>query len=292
MEGAGLRADIVTLHLTVENLCVERGDREVLAGVTFAVPGGQALVLTGANGSGKTTLLRAIAGLLPAAGGRVALGGGDAERTVGEQCHYVGHKNAIKGSLTVLENARFWAGYLGAADGDRLSRVRSGANVGDRSARESEGRAEGGTAWRTLEPQWPAPGFPPAHKAEGGRTGDTAIVEALERFDLDALAEIPAAYLSAGQMRRLALARLLLAPRPLWLLDEPMTALDAASGGRVAEIMNAHLAQGGIVVAATHAPLGVEPAGVLRLANGVTGATGDEAAAGTGPASPTSGPSA
>ena len=77
---------------------------------------------------------------------------------------------------------------------------------------------------------------------------------------LDALAEIPAAYLSAGQKRRLSLARLLVAPRPLWLLDEPTVSLDQASRLLVAEAIDAHLAAGGLVLAATHLPLGLAKA--------------------------------
>ena len=71
--------------------------------------------------------------------------------------------------------------------------------------------------------------------------------------------------LSAGQKRRVALARLLVAHRPLWLLDEPTTALDAAAQAAFAAIMRAHLDGGGLIVAATHAPLGLGGARELRL---------------------------
>lgn len=95
--------------------------------------------------------------------------------------------------------------------------------------------------------------------------GDGPIDAALERLDLGGLAGLPVAYLSAGQRRRLALARLLFAPRPLWLLDEPTVALDRASVGRLIQLMEAHLAQGGIVVAATHQELGLARARALDL---------------------------
>ena len=75
---------------------------------------------------------------------------------------------------------------------------------------------------------------------------------------------LPVTYLSAGQKRRAALARLLVVKRPVWLLDEPTTALDAASQALMAEIMAAHMAQGGMIVAATHAKLGL-PGQELRL---------------------------
>ncbi len=82
--------------------------------------------------------------------------------------------------------------------------------------------------------------------------------EAMRTFGLTPLAELPGQYLSAGQKRRLALARLQLSARPLWLLDEPLAALDTAGKKLVAETVTAHCAAGGIVVAATHEELGVE----------------------------------
>lgn len=98
-----------------------------------------------------------------------------------------------------------------------------------------------------------------------GREGGWPVDAALARFGLAHAANLPAAYLSAGQRRRAALARLLVAPRPLWLLDEPLTALDAASQAVLGEVMQAHLAGGGSIVAATHAPLGLAPAQQLTL---------------------------
>jgi heme exporter protein A len=89
--------------------------------------------------------------------------------------------------------------------------------------------------------------------------------DALARWGLAHVADLPVLYLSAGQKRRLALARLLVARRPLWLLDEPTTALDAPSQQRFAEIVHEHLAQGGMVLAATHAALGLAAARELTL---------------------------
>ena len=80
---------------------------------------------------------------------------------------------------------------------------------------------------------------------------------ALERVGLAHLPDLPVSYLSAGQRRRVALARLLVAPRSLWLLDEPSTALDAASQDRLRHLMEQHLAAGGMIVAATHMSLGL-----------------------------------
>jgi heme exporter protein A len=197
------------MRLIGEGLACHRGGRDVFAGVSFSVGAGQALIVSGPNGAGKTSLLRIVAGLLSAAGGRIALENADAERTVGEQAHLVAHQDAFKLSLSVRENLQFWAAYLG-----------------------------------------------------GGGMGVSA---ALAAVDLDGLADLPAGYLSAGQRRRLSLARLLAADRPVWLLDEPTAALDSSGTARLAELMQAHLGGGGIILAATHGPLGLEPAAELKL---------------------------
>jgi heme exporter protein A len=93
---------------------------------------------------------------------------------------------------------------------------------------------------------------------------------ALARLALSHLADIPAGLLSAGQKRRLSLARLLVAARPVWLLDEPTSSLDDASTALLTGILNEHLARGGIIVAATHLPLSLQNTTTLRL--GETGA--------------------
>jgi len=101
-------------------------------------------------------------------------------------------------------------------------------------------------------------GGPDAPTASAAPGVVASVDAALASVGLDALAGLPAAYLSAGQRRRLAIARLLAAPRPVWLLDEPTAALDTASQQRLADLMRSHLAGGGIIVAATHGPLGIE----------------------------------
>ena len=93
--------------------------------------------------------------------------------------------------------------------------------------------------------------------------GDVAA--ALAALDLAALAALPARVLSSGQKRRLALARLALAPCGLWLLDEPTVGLDAASVERLGPLLAAHRAQGGMIIAATHLPLPMADARELRL---------------------------
>jgi heme exporter protein A len=95
--------------------------------------------------------------------------------------------------------------------------------------------------------------------------GANGVGMALARVGLAALAQLPALYLSAGQRRRLSLARLLVKQRPIWLLDEPGSALDAAGQAMLADMMRTHLADGGIIVAAIHAPIELAAAQELRL---------------------------
>ena len=190
------------MQLSGHGVTCVRGGREVFAGLDFGAGSGEAVAVVGRNGSGKTSLLRLIAGLLIPAGGTIALHGGDAELTLPEQCHYLGHRDALKPALSVAENLTFWADFLGG------------------------GRFDAG--------------------------------ESLATVGLDHAADLPAAFLSAGQRRRLSLARLLTVRRPVWLLDEPTTALDVAGQDMFSGLMREHLSRGGLIIAATHAPLGID----------------------------------
>lgn len=190
------------MRLSGRGVRCERGGREVFAGLDFEAVSGEAVAVTGRNGAGKTSLLRLIAGLLAPAGGSVELEGGEAELTLPEQAHYLGHRDALKPALSVMENLTFWRDFLGGEAGD------AGAS--------------------------------------------------LAQVGLDHAAHLPAAFLSAGQRRRLSIARLLSVRRPLWLLDEPTSALDIAGQQMFAGVMRDHLAGGGLIMAATHTPLGIE----------------------------------
>jgi heme exporter protein A len=197
------------MRLSAIDLACHRGGRDVFAGVSFRVASGEALTITGRNGAGKSSLLRTIVGLVRVASGKLALEGGDPELTIAEQAHYLGHQDALKPSLSVIENLRFWTGFLGAGPAD-------------------------------------------TH-------------DALDAVGLDELADLPAAYLSAGQRRRLSIARLLAIKRPIWLLDEPTSTLDASAQQRLVVLMQAHLAGGGLILAASHVPIGLGATQELRI---------------------------
>lgn len=189
--------------LTTHKLACLRGERAVFAGLDLALDPGRALLLSGPNGSGKSSLLRVVAGLLPAAAGRIAWEGvdvaddPDAHRA---RVAYVGHADPLKPSLTAAENLAFWARLYGF---------------------------------------------------------DPDIEPALFQFSIEALADVPVRYLSAGQRRRVNLARLALgqnsaAGPALWLLDEPATGLDPGAVSMLANTLLAHLSNEGVAIVSTH----------------------------------------
>jgi len=93
----------------------------------------------------------------------------------------------------------------------------------------------------------------------------TRVEEALDAFELQGLRSRPAGLLSAGQKRRLGLARLVVTGRPIWVLDEPTVSLDAAAVAMFGKVIRTHLAQGGMALLATHIELGLEEAERLEL---------------------------
>ncbi len=95
--------------------------------------------------------------------------------------------------------------------------------------------------------------------------GEDRIEDAMSAFDIAHLTDTPAQYLSAGQHRRTALARLVASPASLWLLDEPTVSLDADGTACLQRAIAAHRADNGMVMAATHIELGLDDAEILRL---------------------------
>jgi heme exporter protein A len=177
-------------------------------------------------------------------GGREIFAGLDFTADAGEALAVVGANGAGKTSLL-----RLIAGLIAPAGGnvtfaggdDDLSPAEQAHYLGHRDALKSAlSVTENLAFWRD---------------ALGGEASD--IAAALNAVGLDHIAQLPAAYLSAGQRRRLSIARLLAVKRPIWLLDEPTASLDAGGQAMVADLMRNHLAGGGVIVAATHLPLGI-----------------------------------
>ena len=202
--------------LVAERLACRRGERMVFAGLSFRVPAGGALLLTGSNGSGKTSLLRILATLIMPVGGRLLWGArpvaaeGAAYRA---QLDFVGHQDGVKPGLTPRETLMFW-NALRATEKTRAPRL---------------------------------------------------VEAALTVFALDQVADWPCRWLSAGQRRRLALARLVAAPASIWLLDEPTSALDQQNQSRLERLIAEHRAAGGRVVVASHTPIDIGSAAILTL---------------------------
>ncbi|MGA2996442.1 heme ABC exporter ATP-binding protein CcmA [Bradyrhizobium sp.] len=177
-------------------------------------------------------------------GGREVFSGLDFEASNGEALAVVGPNGAGKTSLL-----RLIAGLLALAGGtialeggeDELTLAEQSHYLGHRDAlKPALSVSENLRFWRDFL---------------GGATSDPA--ESLAIVELDHAARLPAAYLSAGQRRRLSIARLLTVRRPVWLLDEPTNALDTAGQKLFSTLMGDHLARGGLIVAATHTPLGI-----------------------------------
>jgi heme exporter protein A len=204
------------LDLIAEDLACRRGERGVFSGVSFRLPPGGAVVLTGANGSGKTSLLRLLATLLAPAAGRLLWGTAPVEADLAgyrARLHYVGHQDGVKPDLTPRETLTFWA---------MLRNV------------------------------------------EVSRTA-SSVDEGLAAFALEPVADWPCRWLSAGQRRRLALARLVAGPAPIWLLDEPTSALDHDNQLRLESSIAAHRASSGRVVVASHTPIDIAAATIIML---------------------------
>ena len=220
------------MRLTAEDLAGERGGEEIFSGVSFSLDAGQCLIVTGENGAGKSTLLRIVAGLLPPAAGRILFdaGAGSSPVATGEGDHAKhGGGGADHLDFATLTDA---AHYLGEKNA-----MKAAMTVAENLAFRQKFLGH------------------PFHTVE----------EALDAIDLPTVASLPFGYLSTGQRRRVAIAGLLISYRPVWLLDEPTAGLDLGSERRFADLMRGHLEDGGIIIAATHAPLGIEGAKELEM---------------------------
>jgi len=194
--------------LAAQELDCVRGGRHLFSNLSFSVPSGTLLRVSGANGAGKTSLLRILCGLMLPSAGEVMW----RDKTVRQQrdaysreLRYLGHLAGVKDEFSAEENLIFAAAL-------------SGVHITSAAARD-----------------------------------------ALDKLGLGKFAHLPVRMLSQGQKRRVALARLAL-PDPgaaLWVLDEPLAALDTAAADCVLSLIDARLASGAVVVMTSHQPFAV-----------------------------------
>jgi heme exporter protein A len=211
--------------LAATDLACMRGGRPVFSGVEFSLASGGLLALTGPNGAGKSSLLRILAGLLDPAGGSIHLSSGS--------------DSAVDGQVMLAEadeQVEDLIHYFGHLDG-----LKSVFTLQENLA-----------FWRALY-------------GNGGSDIAVSIGDAVVQVGLGHMKDLPVSVFSAGQRRRAGLARLLTAPRPVWLLDEPTAALDSDGEAMLGGLMEAHLANGGMIVAATHLALPVAPTQRLEM---------------------------
>lgn len=188
------------LNFSVTDVICWRNNRPLFASVNFTLHQGEAIHIQGPNGIGKSTLLRCLIGLARPQQGSIDWCNVSVydNETFKQQLHFIGHKNAIKSSLTIIENLQ-------------LSPTNSGCA--------------------------------------------STMHAALEHFGLLSKQQTMAQDLSAGQKQRLAWAKLMSSTALLWILDEPLAALDKESIDLVDQVMHQHLENGGIIIYTSHQQL-------------------------------------
>lgn len=206
----------MTLELTLENICIQRGDNTLITDLNAQWKSGDFVQIEGHNGIGKTSLLRIIAGLATPKVGKVFWQGEDIQRQREEfaaNLLYLGHQSGIKPELTPWENLKFYQQVTACKQGEEI------------------------------------------------------LWEVLDKVGLFGREDLPAGQLSAGQQKRIGLARLWLSKTPLWILDEPFTAIDRQGVQNLATLFEKHVENGGIVLLTSHQDIPSRKLSKLNLEN-------------------------
>jgi heme exporter protein A len=199
--------------LKIDSVSCERDDRLLFTGLSYVIDSGDIVQLEGPNGAGKTTLLRILSGLFTSYEGRIHWFGGCYNNASAEeqpQQLFIGHKSAVNGSLSALENLRYLVGL-------------------QQKVIESE------------------------------------LWGALEQVGLMGYEHVLCRNLSAGQQRRVSLARLHLSRAPIWILDEIFTAIDKAGVKQLERLLAKKAQEGKTIILTTHHQLNIPGLRTLSL---------------------------
>nr|WP_281250571.1 cytochrome c biogenesis heme-transporting ATPase CcmA [Teredinibacter waterburyi] len=227
---------MVECSLSLNGLSCEREERVLFENLSARFEPGSISQIAGPNGAGKTTLLRLIAGLSQPQQGSIEWGDHSSsdpkQRNLGRlglhsALLYFGHHPAVNPSLTALENLEWYFGLNGC-------KQPSVAEDADQATATIPSNAE--------------------------------YLTALQAVGLAGYDQVQCQNMSAGQQRRIALARLYLSRAPLWILDEPFTAIDKQGVAELENCIAQHAARGGVIILTTHQPLALANVHVLDLA--------------------------
>jgi heme exporter protein A len=213
--------------LEIDELSCARGDRTLFENLSVRIADGQLLYVAGTNGSGKTTLLRTVCGLMRPAFGDIRWNG-QSSRALGDEY-------------------RSCFSYVGHHDGVQgeltpIENLKAYHCISRNAALSS-----------------------PQPHSRSGSSSANHFDDVLSRLGLASYRSFPAKILSQGQRRRLALARLLVANKPFWILDEPFTALDVRSCRLISELLADHLARGGMAMISSHQDFDIPGATPARV---------------------------
>jgi len=199
--------------LEVDNISCIKGDHELFSSFSYSFLSGHSYHVVGENGAGKTSFLKILCGIARPDSGRITWSELDIHQNIEHYLPdllYIGHKNAVKSELTVIENLSFSSNL-------HVSKI------------------------------------------------NTELLNVIDQCELSGYENVPCKYLSLGQTRRVAIARLFIESASIWLLDEPINGLDIKGVALFIQLVNKHTGNGGIVVFTSHQLLDLKNQHQIRL---------------------------